>query len=106
MLNHMRLVLCQHCSAPENQCPVSLSPQMLIFTFFSPSFLFCSVDVSVIYIYVYRYVKLFVLMFVSTYAAVQLYIYLDTSLFYCESDYNWRTPKIVYTFVSSVNTFS
>ena len=39
-------------------------------------------------------------------ARMQLYIYLDMNLFYCESDYNWRTPKIVYTYVSFVNTFS
>ena len=39
-------------------------------------------------------------------ARMQLYIYLDTNLFYCEGDYNWRTPKIVYTYASPVNTGS
>ena len=39
-------------------------------------------------------------------ARMQLYIYLDMNLFYCESDYNWRTQKMVYTYVSYVNTFS
>ena len=57
VLNHMRLVLCQHVSAPDNQCPVSLSLQMLmlIFTFF-PSFLFCSVDV-----YIYKVLVIIVM---------------------------------------------
>ena len=44
-------------------------------------------------------------------ARMQLYIYLDTNLFYCESDYNWRTPPKKYTlmfllFIRSVNIIS
>ena len=70
----------------------------------------------ILYIYIYKVLVIIVMSNclhcinarnLSIHAArMQLYIYLDMKLFYCERDYNSRTQKIVYTYVSCVNTFS